>query len=49
MKYRVEVGYRTYIFDNGQTALSYAEMTKANAEQDQTVTIEIIKEEGKEE
>ena len=39
MKYIVEIRYRRFTFDNGTTALSFAELAQAHADEDNRVTI----------
>ena len=39
MKYVVEIGYRNFTFDDGTTALNFAELALAHADEDNRVTI----------
>ena len=46
MKYRVIVGYRTFEFDEGEAALSFAEVANRHIVEDVDITIEFIREES---
>ena len=39
MKYKVEINYTTFAFDDGSTATSFAEIAKAHEDEDNRVTI----------
>ena len=46
MKYKVEINYTSFTFDDGSTAISFAEIAKASAEDEVRVNIKL---EGEEE
>ena len=46
-KYRVKLGYYGYTFDDRTTALDFADMAIEAAEEERSVSIEVIKEEEK--
>ena len=48
-KYRVKLGYYGYVFDDRNTALDFADMAIDAAEEERSVSIEVIKEEETEE
>ena len=48
-KYRVRLGYYGYTFDDRNTALDFADMAIEAAEEERSVSIELIKEAEKEE
>lgn len=48
-KYRVKLGYYGYTFDDRSTALDFADMAVEAAEEERSVSIEVIKEKEEEE
>lgn len=48
MKYTVEINFTAFVFFDGSTAISFAEIAKANAREDVYVRITIEKERAEE-
>ena len=46
MKYTVEINYTAFSFDDGVTAIGFAEIAKAHADNDVTIRIEVENDEG---
>ena len=44
-KYKVEISYLKFIFDDRMTALDFAEMAFSSAEENTSVEIKLVKEE----